>query len=161
MYADLTDCVPINLLIPTLKARGVITQYDQDVMMQTKPLDMHKTSYLLDEKILKGLEINFTKPFDDFLQVMVECDDPIGYALAHELKVKCGITSPTEHLISSGINCCIVMSVIKLSVSDEIKVGDDLETDLKDPVKGRSASYLARELWIYAICRIEYTTIVE
>ena len=97
----LTDGVPIKLLIPKLRAKNVITQYDQD-MMQTKPLDMDKTSYLLDEKIIKGLMSGVKTLFDNFLQIMEECEDPIGYSLAHDLKVKCGITSPTDLPISTG-----------------------------------------------------------
>ena len=105
MYVELTDGIPIKLLIPKLLARHVITQDDKDIIEseQLNPLHIHKTSYLLDEKIMRGLRLNITKPFEDFLQIMEECEDAIGNSLAHELKVKCGrITLPREVIISPG-----------------------------------------------------------
>ena len=75
-YSEFTKVLPmiINNLVTTLYSSGLLTG-DKKESIDSLPTNKEKTEYLLDKVIRPGLEIEFTKLFDEMLTIMRTSDD--------------------------------------------------------------------------------------
>ena len=86
-YSKLTKVVPmvINDLVTVLYSDKLLSSNHKDCI-DSLTTDKEKTEYLLGKVIKPGLEINYTKLFDEMLRVMESSDDPTVNYLVNEIK---------------------------------------------------------------------------
>ena len=85
-YLELTKVLPmiINSLVTKLYSDKLLSG-DQKTSIDSLATGKEKTAYFLDEVINPGLEINYTKLFDEMLRVMESSDDPTVNYLVNEI----------------------------------------------------------------------------
>jgi len=101
MYNELLDGIPIDSLKPKLRARKIITSYEQ-ANMEIQPTQADRVDYFLREVMLRGIEHNLF--FEDFLNIMEEYSK-ITNRLAFKLKAKSGIIQLS---LKPGMICSIL-----------------------------------------------------
>ena len=86
-YSELTKVLPmiINSLVTKLYSDKLLSG-DQKSTIDSIATGKEKTVYFLDEVIKPGLEINYTKLFDEMLRVMESSDDPTVNYLVNEIQ---------------------------------------------------------------------------
>ena len=86
-YSKLTKVVPmvINDLVTVLYSDKLLSSNHKDCI-DSLATGKEKTEYLLGKVIKPGLEINYTKLFDEMLRVMESSDDPTVNYLVNEIK---------------------------------------------------------------------------
>ena len=86
-YSELTKVLPmiINILVTTFYSSKLLSG-DHKGRIDSLPTDREKTKYFLDEVIKPGLEIKYTKQFDEMLKVMTNSDDPAVNYLVDEMQ---------------------------------------------------------------------------
>ena len=86
-YSELTKVLPmiINNLVTTLYSDKLLSG-DHKGCIDSLPTTKEKTEYFLDKVIKPGLEIKFTKQFDEMLRVMRTSDDPAVNYLVDEMQ---------------------------------------------------------------------------
>ena len=67
---------PVNKLLPSLYAKRVITLDDKKVM-EAKPLEKDRMMYLLDDVLIRSLNIGYGSKYNGFLKVLEESDDDV------------------------------------------------------------------------------------
>ena len=92
-YSELTKVLPmiINILVTTFYSSKLLSG-DHKGRIDSLPTDREKAEYFLDKVIKPGLEIKYTKQFDEMLEVMTNSDDPAVNYLVVEMQ-KCVSTS--------------------------------------------------------------------
>ena len=85
-YSQLTKVLPmiINDLVTKLYSDKLLSGNHKDCI-DSLTTAKEKTEYLLDKVIKPGLEINYTKLFDEMLRVMESSDDPTVNYLVNEI----------------------------------------------------------------------------
>ena len=85
-YSQLTKVLPmiINDLVTKLYSDELLSGNHKDCI-DSLTTAKEKTEYLLDKVIKPGLEINYTKLFDEILRVMESSDDPTVNYLVNEI----------------------------------------------------------------------------
>ena len=85
-YSELTKVLPmiINDLVTKLYSDKLLSGNHKDCI-DSLTTGKEKTEYLLDKVIKPGLEINYTKLFDEMLRVMESSDDPTVNYLVNEI----------------------------------------------------------------------------
>ena len=85
-YSKLTKVLPmiINSLVTKLYSDKLLSG-DQKSSIDSLASSKEKTVYFLDEVIKPGLEIHYTKLFDEMLRVMESSDDPTVNYLVNEI----------------------------------------------------------------------------
>ena len=85
-YLELTKVLPmiINSLVTKLYSDKLLSG-DQKSSIDSLATSKEKTVYFLDEVIKPGLEISYTKLFDEMLRVMKSSDDPTVNYLVNEI----------------------------------------------------------------------------
>ena len=83
----------INDLVTKLYSDKLLSGNHKDCI-DSLATGKEKTEYLLDKVVKPGLEINFTKLFDEMLRVMESSDDPTVNYLVNEIH-KFSISSST------------------------------------------------------------------
>ena len=67
---------PVNKLLPSLYAKRVIT-LDDKTIMEAKPLEKDRMNYLLDDVLIRSLNIGYGSKYNGFLKVLEESDDDV------------------------------------------------------------------------------------
>ena len=67
---------PVNKLLPSLYAKRVITLDDKKIM-EAKPLEKDRMNYLLDDVLIRSLNIGYGSKYNGFLKVLEESDDDV------------------------------------------------------------------------------------
>ncbi|XP_065901124.1 cyclic GMP-binding protein C-like isoform X2 [Dysidea avara] len=67
---------PVNKLLPSLYAKRVITLDDKKIM-EAKPLQKDRMMYLLDDVLIRSLNIGYGSKYNGFLKVLEESDDDV------------------------------------------------------------------------------------
>ena len=85
-YSRATKVLPmiINDLVTKLYSDKLLSGNHKDCI-DALATGKEKTKYFLDEVIRPGLEINYTKLFDEMLRVMESSDDPTVNYLVNEI----------------------------------------------------------------------------
>ena len=93
-YSELTKVLPmiINDLANNLYSDKLLSGNHKDCI-DSLATGKEKTEYLLDKVIKPGLEINYTKLFDEMLRVMESSDDPTVNYLVNEIHKFSGTSS--------------------------------------------------------------------
>lgn len=89
MYAMLTDALPIDFLMPTLRAKNVVTSVEQQAL-EEKDTCPKKVDYLLTGIIIPSLRAKRVDKFNLFLEALKEPKDLMCQSLATELGAKLG-----------------------------------------------------------------------
>ena len=86
-YSELTKVLPmiINNLVTTLYSNELLSG-DHKGCIDSLPTTKEKTEYFLDKVIKPGLEIKYTKQFDEMLRVMRTSDDSAVNYLVDEMQ---------------------------------------------------------------------------
>ena len=86
-YSELTKVLPmiINNLVTTLYSKELLSG-DHKSRIESLFTDKEKTEYFLDRVIKPGLEIKYTKQFDEMLRVMRTSDDSAVNYLVDEMQ---------------------------------------------------------------------------
>ena len=94
-YSELTKVLPmiINNLVTTLYSKELLSG-DHKGSIDSLPTAKEKTEYFLDKVIKPGLEIEYTKQFDEMLRMMRTSDDSAVNYLADKIQK---FTSTTTH----------------------------------------------------------------
>jgi len=82
-YEVLSNC-PVNKLLSSLYAKGVITLDDKKIM-EAKPLEKDRMVYLLDDVLIRSLKIGYGSKYNRFLKVLEESDDDLVNVLTKKL----------------------------------------------------------------------------
>ena len=113
-YRDVTKVLPmiINDLVTKLYSDKLLSGNHKDCI-DSLATGKEKTEYLLDKVIKPGLEINYTKLFDEMLRVMESSDDPTVNYLVNEIhKFSTSSSMPsvdqTQAIQSKGNYCGVV-----------------------------------------------------
>ena len=87
-YSKLTKVLPmiINNLVTTLYSDKLLSG-DHKECIDSLSTTKEKTEYFLDKVIKPGLEIKYTKQFDEMLRVMRTSDDPAVNYLVDEIQI--------------------------------------------------------------------------
>jgi len=98
-YSELTKVLPmiINDLVTKLYSDKLLSGNHKD-RIDSLPTDKEKTEYFLDKVIKPGLDIKYTKIFDEMLKVMKTGDDPTVNYLVDEIQ-KCYSATTTIPLV--------------------------------------------------------------
>ena len=85
-YPELTEVLPmvITSLVTKLYSDKLLSGNHKDCI-DSLTTGKEKTEYFLDKVIKPGLEINYTKLFDEMLRVMESSDDPTVNYLVNEI----------------------------------------------------------------------------
>ena len=97
-YSELTKVLPmiITTLVTKLYSNKLLSG-DQKSTIDSLATTKEKAVYFLDEVIKPGLEINYTKLFDEMLRVMESSDDPTVNYLVNEIhKFSTSSSIPTQ-----------------------------------------------------------------
>ena len=86
-YLELTKVLPmiINNLVTKLYSDKLLSG-DHKGRVDSLPTDEEKTEYFLNKVIKPGLEIKYTKLFDEMLEVMTTSDDSMINYLVDEIQ---------------------------------------------------------------------------
>ena len=86
-YLELTKVLPIiiNTLVNILYSKELLSG-DHKGCIDSLPTTKEKTEYFLDRVIKPGLEIKYTKQFDEMLRVMRTSDDSAVNYLVNEMQ---------------------------------------------------------------------------
>ena len=79
-YDVLVNC-PVNQLLPSLYAKDVITHDDKKIM-ESKPLEKDRMMYLLDDVLIRSLNMGFGENYNRFIMVLEESDNSLVNELA-------------------------------------------------------------------------------
>ena len=82
-YKVLANC-PVNILLPSLYSEDVIT-LDDKKRMESKPVEKDRMMYLLDDVLIRSLNMGFGKKYNGFLTALEESDDSSLIDLTREL----------------------------------------------------------------------------
>ena len=83
----LIDSLPIDSLMPILKAKNVVTPEEEKIIQQ-KDGNSVKADHLLNKIVIPSLQANQQEKFDLFLEAMKEPKSLICQSLATELSAK-------------------------------------------------------------------------
>ena len=83
-YPKLLEVLPINQLILQFYSRTLLSN-DHKTKLDNMTTDKEKAEYFLDKVIRPGLQIDYTKQFDEMLLIMQSSDDPVVKYLADEV----------------------------------------------------------------------------
>ena len=86
-YPKLLEIIPISHLITQFYSRTLLS-HDHKGKLDAMGTDKEKADYFLDKVIKPGLQIDYTKQFDEMLLIMQNSDDPPVKYLADEI-MKC------------------------------------------------------------------------
>ena len=102
-YSELTKVLPmiINNLVTKLYSTGLLSG-DHKSRIESLSTDKEKTEYFLDKVIKPGLEIKYTKQFDEMLRVMRSSDDCAIIYLVDEIQKFISGSSSSMSLLGIG-----------------------------------------------------------
>lgn len=83
-YSKLLEVLPISLLISQFYTKALLSD-DHKNKLDTLTSSKERAEYFLDRVIKPGLQIDFTKQFDEMLLIMQNSDDPPVKYLADEV----------------------------------------------------------------------------
>jgi len=85
-YYDTLTKLPITSILDSLFAKDVIT-LDDKRMIETKPLEKNRMTYLLDNVIILGLEIDVPDSYQYFIKVLLGSDNRLHQAMAKKIGI--------------------------------------------------------------------------
>lgn len=142
MFMVLIDGLPTDSLMPALIEKRVVTTTNKE-KMDSMSSQIEKTVHLLNKIVIPSLKAKVLLAFEGFLEAVKESEELVCKSLAKDLSAKAG--------------------KVKVPLPKMIPPSDDagLERYLTGSLPEGVADYNAKEQWIYAICLINYTTVVN
>ena len=117
-YSELTKVLPmiINNLVTTLYSDKLLSGDHKD-RIESLLTDREKTEYFLDRVIKPGLEIEYTKQFDEMLRVMKTSDDSAVNYLVNKIQKFTSTTmlSADQNQTTSKGNYCSIDPIYDIS----------------------------------------------
>ncbi|XP_065911522.1 uncharacterized protein [Dysidea avara] len=87
-YRSLIEALPIDELIPSLYQESIITSELKD-KIEAQQTHEERARVFLEEAIQRGLDVGYTKSFDQLIEVMSKSDNVTAQYLAQKLKCCC------------------------------------------------------------------------
>ena len=100
-YSSLMEVLPINVLISTFYSKKLLSE-DHKRMIDSSSTQREKSQYFLDNVINPGLNVGYTKQFDEMLNIMENSDDPVVKHVAEKIRMFMGGLSSTGHEATDG-----------------------------------------------------------
>lgn len=108
-YPKLLEVLPTSHLISQFYSRNLLSD-DHKCKLDALTNEKERAEYFLDKVIKPGLQIDYTKQFDEMLLIMQSSDDPLVKYLADE--VKKAIEQPEASLgMSNRMSSLVVLMV--------------------------------------------------
>ena len=115
-YPNLLKVLPITELVERFYSVRLLSHH-QKSKLDGLPSRKDKVAYFLDEMLMPGLSMNYTKHFDEMITMMKESDDALARHLV-ELIVKelipTTVVSPTSPTTSLTTDTGIVSGIMQL-----------------------------------------------
>ena len=115
-YPNLLKVLPITELVERFYSVRLLSHH-QKSKLDGLPSRKDKVAYFLDEMLMPGLSMNYTKHFDEMITMMKESDDALARHLV-ELIVKeltpITVASPTSPTTSLTTDTGIVSGIMQL-----------------------------------------------
>jgi len=108
-YSKLLEVLPINPLTSQFYSRNLLSN-DHKGKLDALMTDKDRAEYFLDKVIKPGLQIDYTKQFDEMLLIMQNSDDPPVKYLADEI-MKC-LEKPDEEKSQAPLGMYLLMCVL-------------------------------------------------
>ena len=117
-YPNLLKVLPINELAERFFS-GRLLSYDQKSKLDSLPSCKEKIAYFLDEMLIPGLIMNYTKHFDEMITMMKESDDALARHLVELIDkelMPTTVVSPTSPTTSVTTDTGIVCGIMYVTI---------------------------------------------